>query len=121
MAYPDLRKCINLLQQSTQGGRLTAPQLEDTGGKDWLVEMATMFRDGKGNEARKFVVANAGPDDYEDIYRFLYKNLDMFGKDDATQNEALLIIRKSLVHHGVIADPEINLAATIVELSNIGK
>ncbi len=119
MAYPDLRKCINLIQQSVVDGKLTVPQTKDAGGKDYLIEMVTLFQAGRFTDARKLVVAQAAPDEYTDIYRFLYKNLDIWGADEAKQNEALLIIRDGLVNHGLVADIEINLAATLCKLCMI--
>jgi hypothetical protein len=35
------------------------------------------------------------------------------------QEDAILCIRKGLVNHAIIADPEINLAATMIELAKI--
>lgn len=119
LTHPDLRKCINLLQQSVDSGKIRPPVKKDSGGKDWLYDMANMFRAGQLIEARKLVVAQAQPEEYGDIYRFFYQNLDLWGDDDAQQNEALLVIRKGLVNHGLVADVEINLAATIVELTKI--
>jgi hypothetical protein len=42
----------------------------------------------------------------------------LFG-DEATQNKAILIIKQGLVDHTIIADAEINLAATLIRLGNL--
>ena len=55
----------------------------------------------------------------EDIYRWLYDNLDLIGKDEETKDSALLIIKQGLCDHAIIADPEINLAATLVKLARL--
>jgi hypothetical protein len=55
----------------------------------------------------------------EEIYRWMYDNLDLFGKDEETKDTALLIIKQGLCDHGLIADPEINLAATLVKLARL--
>ena len=52
----------------------------------------------------------------EDIYRWLYDNVDIFG-DDEKQNKAILIIKAGLVDNSLIVDPEINLAATMIRLA----
>ena len=39
-----------------------------------------------------------------------------FFKTEDQRDEAIIIIRNGLVKHGQIADPEINLSATLVEL-----
>ena len=62
--------------------------------------------------------SQARPDEIEDIYKWLYDNITLFG-DEARQEKAILIIKKGLVDHTLVADPEINLAATMIQLQNI--
>lgn len=119
--YPDLRKCINLLQQNSSGGELAVLPKEDTGTKDYLFEVANLFRSGRYLEARKMIVAQAQVEEYPDIYRFFYTNLDMWGKTQTQQDEALLIIRQGLINHAIIADAELNLSATMVQLSRVSE
>ena len=113
--YPDMRKTINNLQAATINGVLTEPAEtdEDT---TWRVKMVELFKAGQIKEARKMIVASARPDEYEDIYRWLYDNIEMFGNTEEKQDEAILIIRNGLVKHLSVADVEINLSATLVEL-----
>jgi hypothetical protein len=53
----------------------------------------------------------------EEIYRWLYANIDLLGKDDQQQDQAVLIIKQGLVDHALVADPEINLAAALIKLA----
>lgn len=117
--YPDLRKALNLAQQSTTQGVLHPPKVEAAAEKDYLVEMAGLFRDGRTVEARKLIIAQATVEEYPEIYRFLYQNLDLWGATEDQQDNALLVIRKALVNHTIAADSEINLAACLVELKMI--
>jgi hypothetical protein len=55
----------------------------------------------------------------EDVFRWMYDNLDLWSKNEQGQDEAIVIIRRGLVNHSMVADPEINLSATLVELSGI--
>jgi len=55
---------------------------------------------------------------FEDIYRFLYQNLELWG-DEQKQEEAILIIRNGLYKHSLVADEEINMAAVLIELSHL--
>lgn len=119
MTYPDLRKCINLLQQNSTSGTLAQLQAEDAGTKDYLIEMAALFQAGRYLEARKMITAQAQLEEYVDIYRYFYLNLDLWGETQDQQDEALLIIRRGLVNHSMVADQELNLAATLVELSRV--
>jgi hypothetical protein len=43
----------------------------------------------------------------------------LFSTDEDTKDAAILIIKQGLVDHTIIADPEINLAATIIKLARI--
>jgi hypothetical protein len=54
----------------------------------------------------------------EEIYRWLYDNVAIFG-EEALQEKAILIIKQGLVDHTLVSDPEINLAATLIRLSHL--
>jgi hypothetical protein len=54
----------------------------------------------------------------EEVYRWLYDNISMFG-DDEKQNNAVLIIKQGMVDHTLVVDPEINLAATLIRLARL--
>jgi DNA polymerase III delta prime subunit len=119
VAYPDLRKCINIIQQSVQDSRLTRADHGTAEGADYKIVMVELFKQGKIQAARKLVCGLARPEEIEDIYRWMYDNLDLFGNTDETKDSALLIIKQGLVDHTLIADPEINLAATLVKLARL--
>ena len=117
--YPDLRKCINMVQQNSRDGQLHSPDKADKGQQDYRLEMVDLFKKGKILEARKLVCSQARPEEVEDIFRWLYDNLDMISKDDEQQDKAILAIKQGLVDHSFVADPEINLAATMIRLGRI--
>lgn len=118
-SYPDLRKCINVMQQNVSNGVLMRAPAEDETTKDYMFEMVEMFKAGRYLEARKIICAQAQAEEYPDIYRYFYRNLELWGSTQDQQDEALLVIRRGLVNHSAVADIELNLAATIVELSRI--
>jgi len=117
--YPDLRKCINMVQQNCRDGKLYAPDKADKGQQDYRLEMVDLFKRGKILDARKLVCSQARPEEVEDIFRWLYDNLDLISKDDDQQDKAILAIKQGLVDHSFVADPEINLAATMIKLARI--
>jgi DNA polymerase III delta prime subunit len=116
--YPDLRKCINNVQMNSLDGVLRIPEKNDSGSADYRVEMVSLFKSGKIGEARKLVCSQARPEEMEEIYRWLYDNVELFG-DDAKQEKAILVIKQGLVDHTLVSDPEINLAATLIRLAHI--
>lgn len=114
-SYPDMRKTINNLQAATIDGVLSEPEVDETD-TAWRIKMVDLFKSGNIKEARKLITANAQPAEYEEIYRWLYDNIELFGDNANKQDEAVIIIRNGLVKHGSVADVEINLSATLIEL-----
>ena len=117
--YPDLRKCINMVQQNCRDGKLQPPQKGDKGQQDYRLQMVELFKAGKINEARKLVCSQARPEECEEIYRWLYDNLEIITKEDELQDKAVLIIKQGLVDHSFVADPEINLASVMIKLARL--
>jgi len=118
VAYPDLRKCIQLVQQNSTEGKLESPNKGDAGGADWKFDMVDLFKAGKINEARKMLCGKLRAEEMEEVYRWRYDNLDIFG-EETKQNSAILIIKQGLVDHTICVDSEVNLAATLVKLARL--
>jgi replication factor C small subunit len=116
--YPDLRKCINTVQMNSGDSVLHSPEKGDTGEADYKFKMVELFKSGKIAEARKLLCSQARPEEMDEIYRWLYDNVEIFG-EEANQNKAILIIKQGLVDHTLVIDPEINLAATLIRLGNL--
>ncbi len=116
--YPDLRKCINMVQMNCVEGALVPPAQSDAGDADYKLEMVELFKAGKIGQARKLVCSQARPEEIEDIFKWLYDNIDLFG-DEEKQESAILVIKQGLVDHTLVSDPEINLAATLIRLARL--
>jgi len=118
ITYPDLRKCINVVQQNVIDKSLLSPQEADTGDSEWRYEMVELFKAGKISEARKLVCKTIRAEEIEGMFRWLYDNIEMFG-DDEKQDSAIIIIKQGLVDHTLVVDPEINLAAVMIKLARL--
>jgi replication factor C small subunit len=118
VTYPDLRKCIQMLQQNAQEGQLVPPNKGDAGAADWKFDMAELFKAGKILEARKLLCGKLRAEEMEEVFVWLYNNLEIFGSEE-NQFKAILIIKQGLVDHTLIVDPEINLSATLVRLARL--
>jgi len=116
--YPDLRKCINTVQMNSQTGTLLNKNADDGATDDYKLKMVDLFKAGKITEARKLICSQVLPEEMDEIYRWLYDNIELFG-DEEQQNSAVLIIKQGLVDHALVADPEINLAATLIRLGRL--
>jgi replication factor C small subunit len=114
--YPDMRKTINLVQQNIEEGKLKPPQAGDKSQSDWLVEAVALFKEGKYKEARNVICEKARPEEYVEVYRFAYRNLELWGNTREKQEAALIIIRDAMAKESLCTDPEINIAAMFAEL-----
>ena len=120
VAYPDLRKCINLLQQNCVDKKLQRPSAGTSSTtSDYILQAVALFKEGKILEARKLLAPRLQGIEYEEAYRLLYQNIGWWGKTDKQQNSAIIVIANRLRDHAVCADPEICFAACMVELEMI--
>jgi replication factor C small subunit len=118
--YPDLRKCLNLVQLNSQTGELKQPSAADKSARDWRLECVDLFKRGKVREARTVMCQNSNPEEAEDVFRWMYDNLELWGDTPERQDQAIVIIRNGLVNNNSVADTEINLSATLIELCQLG-
>ena len=116
--YPDLRKCINTVQQYVKENKLAVPKSIE-GSSDYKIEMVELFKKGRITEARKLVCSKARPEEMEEIFRQLYDNLDLIAKSDEGKDQAIVLIKQGLCDHTICADSEINLAACLVKLARL--
>ena len=119
--YPDLRKCIQLLQQNSITGTLTMPGDSDRATSDWKLDCVQMFKSGRLREARTLIIQNSTPEQTEEIFRWMYDNVDLWSEDQEKQDEAIIIIKNGMVNMPLVADQEINLSATLVELTRLAQ
>jgi len=119
LSYPDLRKCINLLQQNVVEGKLVSPSAGDADSTDYRLEMVELFKAGNIQGARKLLCSRARPEEVEEIFRWCYDNIELFGDTEEKKDSAIIIIKQGLVDHTLIADAEINLSATLAKLARL--
>jgi replication factor C small subunit len=118
--YPDLRKCLNLLQSNSVSGTLTiAKSSGDASTTDYKLEVVELFKKGKIREARTLFCSHTSADECEGVFTWMHQNLDLWSDTPEGQDEAIKIIRKGAATHSLVTDHEINLSATFVELSQI--
>jgi replication factor C small subunit len=116
-SYPDLRKCINTVQLNSVGNKLQVPDSSDVSSDDYKLKMVELFKAGKISEARKLICSQIRPEEVDEVYRWLYTNIELLGDTDEKQEDAILIIKQGLVDHAVVIDPEINLSAVLIRLA----
>lgn len=117
--YPDMRSCINNLQMNSYGGVLGAVNDNISSDNDVFFEMVKLFKSGNAKAAREYICKNVSADKFTDVYKFMYRNLELFSDSDKGQDECLNIIRTGLVDHSSIGCPEICLSSTIALMSMV--
>jgi replication factor C small subunit len=117
--YPDLRKCLNNCQGHSTSGHLLSPAGNESSSDDWKLSTVELFKAGRINEARKLMCSQVRPEEMQDVFRWMYDNLELWSKDPVKQDQAIIIIRNGCAAIPLVADPEINLSATITELCQL--
>ena len=117
--YPDLRKCINLVQMNTIDNKLVSPQENDKATADYRLAVVDLFKQGKILEARKLLCNQVRPEEMDELFRWMYDNLELWSTTQDGRDKAVLIIANGLRNIPMVADQEINLASTLVELCQI--
>jgi DNA polymerase III delta prime subunit len=117
--YPDLRKCIQLLQQNSTSGQLAAASATDRSAGDWKLDCVQLFKSGQIREARTLICQQSTPEETEDVFRWMFDNLDLWTTDPEKQDQGIIIIRNGMASMPLVADQEINLSATLSELSRL--
>jgi replication factor C small subunit len=118
--YPDLRKCLNQLQVNSSTGKLLPPVDGGNGDDELLFEATQLFKSGKILEGRQILLQHLSlyPGRLEDIYVWMYNNLDLWGQTTEKRDASIIIIRNGLANLSLVGIPEISLAATMVELTS---
>jgi len=120
VGYPDIRKIINLLQQNTIDGKLQSLVAESESG-DYKFKLLDMITIDDWENARKLACSNVASEEWEDLYRFLYENLDKskkFSKKEKWE-AGIVVVADHLYKNALFADPEINAAGMFIRLSQI--
>ncbi len=120
VGYPDIRKIINLLQQNSIDGVLQDITSKSEEG-DYKFKLLDMINIDDWSAARNLACANVATEEWEDLYRFLYENLNKSKKFSKKDNweAGIVIITDHLYKNSIIADQEINAAAMFIRLSQV--
>ena len=114
--YPDLRKCINTIQLSTQDNAL---QLDKSilVSSNYIDKVITEL--SKGNKVSSFntirqIIADANVDDFDELFRALYDRSSEYYKDK--EGTAVLAINEHQYKANFRIDKEINIMSLIQTL-----
>jgi replication factor C small subunit len=119
VSYPDLRKCLNQLQVNSTNGKLLPAESKGNSEDELLLEATNLLKAGKVLEGRQQLMQYIAlyPTKVEDVYRWMYDNIDLWGRDQEKRDASIIIIRNGLANLSLVGIPEISLAATLCELT----
>lgn len=117
-SYPDMRRIINTLQSVSKTGsiKIDSQVKLEANYMDSILEELKTFKDPKTAfiNIRK-IIADSKVRTFEELYRFLYENLDSFAAN-GKMGTTILIIAKAAQHDALVVDREINIMAMFVEI-----
>lgn len=116
--FPDLRKCINAIQQNSKSGQLILNQVNNST-EDYKINAVNLIKQGNIRAARELICKQVRVEEIDDLISWSYRNLDLWSKTPEGQDQAVLIIRKAAVNVSLVADHEINVCAMLIELAGI--
>jgi len=117
VGYPDIRKTIQLLSQNVSSKKLLAAKDVSEGAADWKFGLLECIQKGDFKKARKLVCESATREEHEDVYKFLYQNIDKLKVGD--KDQAIVLIAEYLSRNPLMADTEIGLSALFIELGKL--
>jgi DNA polymerase III delta prime subunit len=117
--YPDLRKCLNQLQVNSTSGKLLTIQTQGSNEHELLIQATSFFKEGKIIDGRQHLMEYIAiyPTRVEDIYKWMYLNIDLWGKSQEKKDASIIAIRNGLATLPLVGIPEISLAATLAEIT----
>lgn len=111
--YPDIRKCLNLLQSSIKNGELMESRALSNFKQvsDQIIELLSLHKIGDFNTIRQLVM-DSNIRDYNELYRVLFERSDEYSNSAITT-----LIIADYQHKSIMApDKEITFCACIAKL-----
>lgn len=121
-SYPDLRKCINLINQNVVDGKLNKLNKDDALTLD-KYQTIFNFIQGKADvlTTQKMLATSINNDEFEGVYKMLYNNLSYLTQDRNRWEFILVKIADYLFKNNTVAFKDLNFMACLVEIKNICK
>ena len=119
-SYPDLRKCINLINQNVVDGKLNKLNKDDALTLD-KYQTIFNFIQGKADvlTTQKMLATSINNDEFEGVYKMLYNNLSYLTQDRNRWEFILVKIADYLFKNNTVAFKDLNFMACLVEIKNI--
>ena len=113
--YPDIRKCVSILQESVVDGELRSDIISGNG-KSYLKDLIKLISkpDKKTWLLVRQLLNDVGTSEYQDIFRYLYDNVDEYFPE--TYVEVIFAVAQAQYQHSTVPDKEINVADMLLKI-----
>ena len=112
--YPDLRKCLNTIQLSTQDNKLVIDKSILVSSNYMNNILEELSKKSPNWKTIRQIVANSGAQDFEELFRFLYDNSSIYAKGN--EGMVTIHINEYSYQSNFRIDKEINLMGLIARL-----
>ena len=116
--YPDIRKMLNTLQMSVVGDEISIDKsvlVSSNYKTKVLTEL--MKPSSKSFNTIRQIIADSGVNDYEDLFRYLYDNVEKYASMD--MGSIIIYIEEYQYHANFRIDKEINIMALISRILSL--
>jgi len=116
--YPDVRKILNTLQMGAKDGQIVVDKtiLVSSNYKNQILNELCKPSQKSFNNIRQ-IIADAGVSDFEDLFRFLYDNVEKYAP--LSIGEVVIYIEEYQYHSNFRIDKEINTMALISRILSL--
>ena len=117
--YPDLRKCLNTIQLSTQDNKLVIDKsiLVSSRYMDQVLRELVQKKPSWSNIRQ--IIINANIQDFEELYRYLYENASLYA--EGREGMVAVYVNEYSYQANFRIDKEINAMALIAKLIELAK
>jgi replication factor C small subunit len=116
--YPDLRKMLNTLQMGVAGDEVVIDKniLVSSNYKNQILMELCKPTSKSFNNIRQ-IIADSGANDFEDLFRFLFDNVDKYAP--TSMGEIIIYIEEYQYHSNFRIDKEINAMALLSRILSL--
>lgn len=116
--YPDLRKTLSTCQILSKDSKLVLDEKVLISGnyKELILKELKSPSSKSFNHIRQ-IIADSQLNEFDEIYKFLFENIDEFAKDHV--GEIIVLLEEYLFHANFKIDKEINLLALIYKILSL--
>ena len=111
--YPDIRRSINALQRQVVDSRIVIDR-QSMLESNYMVKILEELKGNKSFNTIRNIIAKSQVKSFEDLYRFLYDNIDDFAPNSIAK--VILIISDAQYQDAFVVDKEINIMAMFSKL-----